>query len=485
MVSLILLGISVLFVVIFAIIESIDESSRAQKMKDELKEIVSFNTNWTIKGIIYRISPLLIGVGFMGLLVDKFWIDSTYKLITISTILGLVMIFTILQPILGKKTNNSSLLSEILLCFNFFSVGAFLFALNEFVVDQRLNGQIIASGTSNISQIAHNVYLMGSTEIISLWIMIGLVFAYISRSAIQMSITSILCCVFYINYFLNEVNIVKDIFRYAYQNIPIPYHINHFTCFIFPFILAIICPVLYGYHQTHRSNISSITDRIFYYLSGILSFVSIGSLITYSLWQIPNKMYYIDLIKQTAIQLPFIRTDIMYLEYLFAAVALVFFLCDQYFKKAIKGYNANYFVAVVVATFGIIGYIAMPSYAFLGFYCLSLPFVSWLMVDYLRGKSNIAMILFYIFNSVLLWFYATDSTRFDWFSAATLLGIMIYAAKLHPENRLFSFYTLLSIVFSIIVLLFGISYLAFTTMIVLGIISLLISTIFPFKFTNK
>ncbi len=454
MVSIILLGISALLVMIFAVIESIDESSRAKQMKLELKEISSFSTDWSIKGILYRISPLLIGVGFMGLLVDKFWVNSTNKLFAITIILCSVMTFTLLQYFLGKKTTNSNVLSEILLCFNFFSVGAFLFALNEFVVDQRLNGQIISSSTANISQIAHEVYLMGSTEILTVWILVGLVFAYISKSALQMSIVCILGCVFYINYFLNEINIIKDIFGYGYQNIPIPYHINYFSCFIFPFILAIIFPLLYGYNQTHIKNPSSITKRIFYYLTGILSFVSIGSLITYSLWQIPNKMYYIDLIERSTLELPFIRNDIIYLEYLFAGVALIFFLCDQYFKKAIKGYNANYFVAGVIVLFGLIGYAAMPTYAFLGFYSLSLPFVTWLMVDYLRGKSNIAMILFYIFNSVLLWFYATDTTRFDWFSSMILLGIMIYAAKLHPEDRLFTFYTILSIIFSCIVLIF-------------------------------
>jgi hypothetical protein len=482
MVSLILLSIAILFVIVFSLTLLIDEGVLSRKMKQEVSTMMSFNTNWNLKGILSKISPVMIGIGFLGLIMSEFWSSSLVRIGLVGFVFGIISILTILQWYFSKKHQKSDFVLDILLIFQFFSTGAFLFALNEFVIDQRWNA--VYAVTKNISdnQFTHSVYFLGSTELLAIWIIISLIFAYITRSTLLFILGFVFNILFFTNYYFNEVNIFSDIFQYQYRNVPIPYHINYFTCFIFPFILAILYPVLYAFHFKKNHQNGDFQQRIFYNLTALMSFFSAGGLMVYSLWQPANR----DYINQT---ISMISPNSLYyfsvpiIDFIEGILAFGIFVIDQVFKKK-SWYNVSFTASAFIATFGILGFLLAPKLAFLGFFLFPLPFISWLLADYLRQKSKIAMVLFYIFNPLLLWFLAVDNTRFDRNLLFIMLGIMLYAAWLHKYNRMYIFYCILMAVFGITIGFFGLTFNGYTFLIIGGFALLVGSLFFREKVQN-
>jgi hypothetical protein len=467
MFSLILLSLAVVFVMIFAFVLLIDESSQSKILKSDVKEMMSFEQNWTLPTIFMKLGPILIGTGIIGLLMSQFWASSFNKLIILGLFTLLLFLLTYLQKTFSTKEKNSQLVLDILVIFNFFSIGGLLFALNEYIFDLRL---ISINLQQTKSVLEHSLFLMGTTELMTIWVMAALVIAYFSRSSIMMIFASLLNGFFFLNYYFNEVNIIRDVFRYEYKEVLIPFHINYISCFFPPFLIATIFPFLYAYHQQKSHENGDIRDRIFYHLSALMSYFSIGGLIVHSLWQLPNKEFIMSSFARFESQnLSFLRGN-MNINILVILSSLTVFGIDQALKNR-KSYNLNITAGITVFISGIIGFFINPTLAFLGFYILPIPYSIWLLADYLRQKSNIAMILFYIYNSVLLWVLLIDRSRFDSLIIFLLLGIMVYAGRLHKENRLYNFYTFVTIIFSVLIFLFGVSIYSFSMMIIVGVLA--------------
>jgi hypothetical protein len=467
MFSLILLSLAVVFVMIFAFVLLIDESSQSKLLKSDVKEMMSFEQNWSLPSIFMKLGPILIGTGFIGLLMSQFWASSLNKLIILGLFTLLLFILTYLQKMFSTKEKNSQLVIDILVIFDFFSIGGLLFALNEYIFDQQLIGFNLQQTKSVLE---HSLFLMGTTELMTIWVMVALVIAYFSRSSIMMIFASTLNGVFFLNYYFNEVNIIRDVFRYEYKSVLIPFHINYVSCFVPPFLLASIFPFLYAYHQQKSHDIGDIRDRIFYHLSALMSYFSIGGLIVYSVWQIPNKEFIVRFFTRFETQnLSFLQGS-MNINILVVIVSLIVFGVDQTMKNR-KGYNLNITAGITILTAGLLGFFINPNLAFLGFYILPIPYSIWLLADFLRQKSKIAMILFYIYNSVLIWVLLIDRSRFDSLLIFLLLAIMFYAGRLHKTNRLYNFYTIVIIIFSIIIFVFGVTMYSFSTMIIAGFLA--------------
>jgi hypothetical protein len=467
MFSLILLSLAVVFVMIFAFVLLIDESSQSKLLKSDVKDMMSFEKNWTLPIIFMKLGPILIGTGIIGLLMSQFWASSLNKLIILGLFTLLLFLLTYLQKTFSTKEKNSQLVMDILVIFDFFSIGGVLFALNEYIFDSRWVG-INLQQTKSVLE--HSLFLMGTTELMTIWVMVALVIAYFSRSSIMMIFASLLNGLFFLNYYFNEVNIIRDVFRYEYKSLLIPFHINYVSCFIPPFLLASIFPFLYAYHQQKSHENGDIRDRIFYHLSALMSYFSIGGLIVYSLWQLPNKEFIVSSFMRFENQsLSFLQGS-MNINILVVVASLIVFGIDQFLKTK-KSYNLNITAGITVFICGILGFLINPNLAFLGFYILPIPYSIWLLADFLRQKSKIAMILFYIYNSMLLWVLLIDRSRFDSLIIFLLLGIMFYAGRLHKTNRLYNFYTIVTIIFSIIIFVFGVTMYSFSTMIIAGVLA--------------
>ena len=403
-----LFGILVLVFVVFKIL---DPSSENREVKDSL-EGIDTKAQADIANTLLKVGPMLLGFGLIGYLIRRFWDIPDIRLLIASVLLvlcsGVGYLFYYLKKTKPENAKIFSIYSDTLFLVASFLIGAVLFSINGYF------------------NIKFKVLPFGSSEIFGIWSLALLPFLYLTRSFWMLAI-AVGVHLFWITPYLNkDLNLI----RLLDFNLESFSATSPFGFVLLPCIGVAVYSLLYTWHQFHNHNQPNSGWRPFYYVMGMFTFFTTGSLVLKSI----NDNYNTLNEPNTAI----ISNLIL------AAFILLMFTLDFVFKKSIKNYSINIFAAISVALAGLIGALvpALNNQAFLPLYFLEVPFVIWLLADFLRHKSQLSEIIFYIVSPLQLLLISIDPTPYNWFKLICLVGIMMYAAWEHLVNRTFVYYAL-------------------------------------------
>ena len=405
-----LFGVLVLVFVVFKIL---DPSSEDRESKNSLDGIDT-KAQADIANTLLKVGPMLLGFGLIGYLIRRFWDLSDVRLlisiILLVTCTGCGYLFYYLKKTKPENAKIFSVYSDTLFLVASFLIGTVLFSINGFFNDK------------------YGVLPFGSSEIFGIWSLALLPFLYLTRSFWMLGI-AVGVHLFWITPYLNkDFNLI----RLLDFNLQSSSSTSVFGFVLLPSIGVAIYSLLYTWHQFHKHNQPNSGWRPYYYVMGMFTFFTTGALVLKSI----NDNY--DTLNKDG-------TAIIS-NLILAAFILLMFTLDFVFKKAIKNYSINIFAAVSVMLAGFIGAVVPNLYnnemAFLPLYFLEVPFVIWLLADFLRYKSQLSEIIFYIVSPLQLLLISIDPTPYNWFKLISLIGIMMYAAWEHLANRVFVYYVL-------------------------------------------
>lgn len=406
-----LFGILVLVFVVFKIL---DPSSENRESNNSL-EGIDTQAQADVANTLLKVGPMLLGFGMIGYLIKRFWDMSDVRLLIASILLvactSLGYLFYYLKKTKPENAKIFSIYSDTLFLVGSFLVGAVLFSINGFFNDK------------------FGYLVFGSSEIFGIWSLALLPFLYLTRSFWMLAI-AVGVHLFWITPYLNDnLNLIR-LFDFGLQSRS---STSVLGFVLLPSIGVAIYSLLYTWHQHHNHNKPNSGWRPFYYVMGMFTFFTAGALVLKSIndnYSVLNKDGNTAVISNLIL----------------AAFILLMFTLDFVFKKSIKNYSINIFAAISITLAGLIGASIPALYnnqqAFLPLYFLEVPFVIWLLADFLRHKSQLSEIMFYTISPLQLLLITSDPSPYNWFKLICLLGIMLYAAWEHLNNRVFVYYVL-------------------------------------------
>jgi hypothetical protein len=384
------------------------ENEKKLSTADLLKRIdpeKEFNTG----SFLLKLGPVITGLGLIGWIATEWWEyqEIRFLILLISTLL-LYGAAAFLYKF-AKGNQSFLVLSE----------GSLLIA-SFFLLSTLYSGNNLLIANS----FAFNI---GISELFGLWFIINLGIAYIFKSSWTLGI-NLMATIFWLSPYLNpNFNFAPILGINNIDNFGNPY-----SSLLIPVIAVVANCLLYAWHQKKEHHLPSSGYRIFYYLTGLFTFLVSGALIFHSIDIYDEQFKNLNL-----------QGHILH-DALFAAITLIIFSIDFVLKKSVKDYNVNYLAAGVFIFTSILGLIIFPSSIFTGFFFIEAAFVIWLLADYLRQKSHITGPIFYAFNGIQLFALATNNDDFNWFKIIIILSILIYASLVNYLNKPFQYYVIVA-----------------------------------------
>jgi hypothetical protein len=414
----ILFLLAALVMIGFVVFTIIDPSSEAKKTRQELLQTLDPEKEYNFGSLLLKAGPVFFGFGGIGYLINKFWDKSDIRLWLVTgftvLILGAAYGLYFWAKSEGKSANrNVTLALESLMILGTFSIGTLLFSINGYTNDK------------------FGYLTFGAAEIFGLWTLFITPMVYLTRSKWLLGVQVTLSVFWFSIYLSDSFNLIKlfsfDLLSYK----------NQTALLLLPVAASVVFGSLYAWHQKNHHNLPESGWRPFFYITGLLTYLSAGSLIMHTILM-DGKAFYSGIGNGVV-------GDIV-----LALVAIGIFVIDYLAKKSLTGYNINYLVPIVVVLTAAFGLITQSSTPFIGFWFLEVPFIVWLLADYLRQNSQLAQILFYGFNAVQLFLISTDGDNLNWLKLIVLLAILLYSAMLHYTNRALVFYVMIAGIMSVI-----------------------------------
>lgn len=405
----ILFFLAAILLIGFVVIKIVDPSSEAKKTREELIDSIDPDKEMNLAPLFLKIGPVFFGFGLIGYLIRQYWDLSGARLILVSVLLAIFLAISYGLYFYNKTANKSylKLYTEASMLVSSFLIGTTLFAINGFVNDTQ------------------GFLPFGAAEIFGIWTLFTIPFVYLNRSA-WLQVVNVGLSIFWLSIYLHkDLNLIRAL------NFDLVSYQNQTVFLVLPVVVGIIYILLYSWHQKNKHNEATSPYRPMYYISGLLGYLTIGSLIMHALTTEYYNFY-------NNFNLG-IFADVM-----MAICVVSAFVIDYIFKKSFKDYNINYLVPILVSIALVCGLLFTPTNPFLPFLFLEVPFIVWLLADYLRQNSQLAQLLFYGFSSIQLFLIATDTQTYNWLKMVTLLAILIYAAIVHFTKRGFVFYVLIA-----------------------------------------
>lgn len=419
--SLILFIFAALAVIAFVVFKILDPSSEATERKHELGAVFGTEGDQKFTNLLLRLGPVIFGFGFIGWLIQKTWDNPGQRLLILTVITLLCTGAGYLCFYLSKNGDKNKfqlykLLTESLFLFATFLIGGMIFAINGY-------SNSIGRGLP-----------FGSTESLGIWTVLVFPFVYLTRSYWLLAIHGAINFFFLIQYISQNVNIISIL------GFPLQSRVNDYLVLILPSITVVMYTLVYAWHQSEKHNNSTSPWRPFYYITGLNAFFAGGSLVMAGIFG----------------NFSFIKEAGLVPNLFLVAVAIIPFLIDFVSKSTFKKYNVNILAGamfLVTGIFSIIFINAKTTFStnlFLPFLFVEIPFVIWLLADYLRQKSPLSQILFYVFNGLQFFLIASSGINDDWFKLIILTIVLMYASFVHNTNKPFLYYVGISSILAII-----------------------------------
>ena len=399
-----------LIVLTFVVFKIMDPSSETKASREELAKGFGSGDGPDYSAILLKVGPAMLGFGLIGYLVRQYWDRSDIRLAIASLLLisfvAAGSYFYYLSKTMPKAQKVMQLYSETMMLVSSFLIGTELFAINGYFND------------------TFKYLLFGSSEIFGIWSLCMLPILYISRSKWLLGITTVIYF-FWITPYLNpDLNLVR-LFGFELASFTSPQAV-----LLLPSVGVTLYSLLYAWHQKNNHNLPSSGWRPFYYLTGLFTFFTGGALILTGISQNYST----------------VRDSFGLVGNLFLILfVVIMFVVDLVLKKSVKGYNINVFSAASLSIAGFVGlFLIKNNQGFLPFLFLEIPFAIWIMADFLRQKSQLSEILFYVFNAIQLFLIVVSPDDLTWLKIITLLAIMLYASWEHLYKKTFVYYTLIA-----------------------------------------
>jgi len=413
-----------LAIVVYVFAKIADPSSEGVATRAELTQSLDPKKEWNVGVLLLRLGPVLAGFGLLGLIIQEWWDKLELRLLLIGMIVLITHIgaFVLMKFYADRKT--TKIFAEALLIIGTFLIGGLLQTIN----------QLTALNTG--------ANLFGIGELTGIWFLIVLPIAYLSRSGWVMSVNTIIGLTWFSTYILTPEQKLSVNLASVFNLNTTDIYVNIGLYFVLPVLGSMILVLLYGYHQLKKHSQALDYNRTFYYLSGLLAYLSVGSLVFRGV--VENFAFFQN------------TQDGFIADIILAFFTLGVFLVDYICKLVIKNYNINFLTPVIVLLAALIGPLIFgTSQIFIGFYFLEVIYIVWLLADFLRRDSHLAQILFYTFNAIQLFAISTNSESFNWFKLIVILGILMYASIIHYRNRALVFYVVFAGILSLMFKIFA------------------------------
>jgi len=437
MLTSILFLVASLVVITFIIIKIINPDESKTLSKEEILNRFNPEKEWNVGAFLLKLGPVIAGFGLVGWIATEWWDQPIIRLL-------LAAVFTLAMYLVGlilyafNKNNKTQLVfGEASLLAASFLLGGTLYSANDLV--------LTATGYP----------LLGIAEMFGIWFLVNVLVAYLAKSTWTFGV-NVFVALFWLAGYLNPSFNFAPIF--GITNGTTFLSDNGFLSLAIPVATLSITACMYAWHQKHNHNQANSGWRAFYYLSGLFSYLIVGALVFRSIHLYnsnfesfgPNGQILADL--------------------LIMVITLLTFAIDYVLKKTVAGYNVNYFVAAVIPIAGLLSFIAFPSAIFTGFFFIEVPFVIWILADYIRQNSPLAGPIFYAFNSIQLFALAANTDSFNWFKILVILSILVYAAMVHYLNRTLIYYTMIAGVLTLAIKIFATGANGFLVIVLIGVV---------------
>ena len=413
-----------LAVVVYVFVKIADPSSEAQTTREEISQSVDPKKEWNIGALLLRLGPVLAGFGLLGLVIQQWWERLEYRLLLVGLVILAIHVGAFVLYKMVNRSKSYKVFAEALLIVGVFMIGGFLQTANQIGIQN--------TGAN----------IMGVGELTGIWFLLVLPIAYLARSSWVLGVNSIIGLTWFSTYILTpeqklSVNLAS-IFNINNSDI----YVNTGLYLFLPVLGSILLVILYGFHQSQKHFLATDHNRAFYYLNGLMAYLSVGSLVfrgvveNFDFFQNAQNGLVADLI--------------------LAVLTLGVFLIDYICKLTIKNYNINFLTPIIIFIAAFLGPLIFGfGHIFIGFYFLEVVYIVWLLADFLRQDSHLAQILFYCFNAIQLFAISTNTDGFNWFKLLVVLGIIMYASIIHYKNRALVFYVVFAGVLSLMFKIFA------------------------------
>jgi hypothetical protein len=222
---------------------------------------------------------------------------------------------------------------------------------------------------------------------------------------------------------------------------------NQYLFMLLPSISSVVLILLYYWHQRNDHQKPQSGWRPFMYLTGMLSFFTVGVLVFRGVDDVYHNIIEPGNLDDQAV---------LIINLIVAVATVILFGIDYALKKSWKEYNINMLAALAVGVSALTSLIAFDQGTqFYGFYFLEIAFTVWLLADWLRNHSNLAQVLFYGINIIQMFAIATSGEASNWFKMVVLLAILMYAAIVHYMYRSLVYYTVIIGILALVIKIFS------------------------------
>ena len=413
-----------LAIVIYIFAKIADPSSEAQITRAEISHSVDPNKEWNIGALLLRLGPVLAGFGLLGLVIQQWWDKLEYRLLLIGLVILVVHAGAFVLLKMVKKSRSYKVFAEALLIVGVFMIGGFLQTANQIGLNQT-GGNIVGVG-----------------ELTGIWFLLVLPIAYLARSSWVLGVNTIVGLTWFSTYILtSEQKLSIDLVSIFNINISDIY-VNIGLYLFLPVLGSILLVILYGFHQSQKHNLATDHNRTFFYLTGLMAYLSVGALVfrgvveNFAFFQKTQNGWIADII--------------------LAVLTIGVFLIDYICKLTVKNYNINFLTPIIIFFAAILGPVIFGfGHIFIGFYFLEVVYIVWLLADFLRQDSHLAQLLFYCFNAIQLFAISTNTDGYNWFKLLVVLSIIMYASIVHYKNRALVFYVVFAGILSLMFKIFA------------------------------
>ncbi len=413
-----------LAVAVYVFVKIGDPSSEAQVTRQEFTQSLDPKKEWNIGALLLRIGPVLCGFGLLGLVIQEWWDKLELRLLLIGLIIFTTYSGAFVLSKYFSKSKISKVYAEALLIIGTFLIGAFLQTLNQ--------ASVLKIGAS----------IFGIGEITGIWFLVVLPIAYLFRSSWIMGINTIIGLTWFSTYILTPEQKLSLNLASIFNINTADIYVNTGLYYFLLVIGSVISVILHSHHQGKKHFKCLDYRRTFCYLSGLMAFLSVGSLVFQGV--VENFIFFQN------------TQNGLIADAILAVLTLGLFLIDYICKVSVKNYNINFLTPVIVILAGLIGPIIFGvNQIFIGFYFLEVAYIVWLLANFLRHQNHLAQILFYVFNAIELFAISTNAESFNWFKLLVILGIIMYASITHYRNRPLVFYVVFAGVTSLMLKIFS------------------------------
>jgi hypothetical protein len=433
-----LFGLATIVVIAFVFAKIADPSSELKKLEENTPNSQDLKKEWDVGALLLRVGPVLTGFGLLGFLAQQWWGDLLYRLILIAIILVATNISAFVIYKFAQKSPNLKAIAEGLLLIGAFMFGGVLYTANEYAKQQT------------------GAYILGTGELAGLWFLFLLPIAYLSRSVWVLGVNLIVSLVWFSTYLLTPTQKVAINVSALFNLKTSDIYVNPLLYLFLPVVGSIALILIYAWHQAKKHNLPESGYRAFYYITGLMAYLSVGALVYRGV--VENFKFFQD------------SENGLIADLIVAILTLGVFLVDYLCKKTLKNYNINYLAPIIIFIASILGPLVFVGRYFIGFYFLEIIYIVWLLSDYLRQRSQLAQVLFYGFNGIQLFAMSTNNDNYNWFRLVIVLAIIMYASIVHYKNRSLVFYTVIAGVMALIFKVFATGVNGYLLIFALGLI---------------